>query len=722
MRQKRVYISAMGAVSPVGNGIARLRTAILTGMTGLNPPLVFQTDESPKLPVGEVSIPEPPDDLPRTHHLALLAAGQAMAHCDAIPDAVVIGTTTGGMLTTENHLAQKHSARELYAYHSIASVAGEIARRYRCKGPSITVSTACSSGSVAIKIALEMLRDEKAERILVGGVDSLCRLTYHGFKSLQLIDPSGSRPFDKDRKGMSVGEGAAMMLLSVHKSDSVIAEILGAGVTCDAYHPAKPHPEGDGAYRAMKSALADAGIETCDVDYINLHGTGTLDNDLAEAQAVHRLFKDKKPFASSIKGAFGHGLAASGAMEAVVSALAVADGIIPANTGCDTPDPELYFEPVREPVNYPVKAVLSNSFGFGGNNASVVIAAPDLFAPKQRTGDVDALSILGSACLTGAGDTGETLAELMKKGRCHGMLAEDQLAKNLSRGKIRRLKRLPKMALALAEESQRNSGRTDAPSSVFLGTGWGALSETDDFLTRLFETKGQFPSPTSFVGSVHNSPASHIAIEYRASLANMTLSCGDHSFEQALFIADLVTRGSQDTFWVFGMDETHPTLSFLFDDSVFQSGEPADGGGALLLKRGTSKETANIRPVFFENTEHNPDVMSRMVQKLGGADRINQSFGLLLAGMPLAVKSLARRQLEQFLELTGFCQPVLDYRTWTGEFSSASAVAAVIARNMLEHGNIPSALHQRGACPMEPKRILLLGLGRFVTAVDMCLP
>ena len=131
------------------------------------------------------------------------------------------------------------------------------------RGPALTVSTACSSGAAALKIALEMLRSGRAKRVLAGGADSLCRLTYYGFNALQLIDPAGARPLDADRRGMSVGEGAAMLLLTVDKPDQAVAEILGAGLSCDAYHPAAPHPGGQGALAAMQAALSDAGISSC---------------------------------------------------------------------------------------------------------------------------------------------------------------------------------------------------------------------------------------------------------------------------------------------------------------------------------------------------------------------------------------------------------------------------------------------------------------------------
>jgi 3-oxoacyl-(acyl-carrier-protein) synthase len=301
----------MGIITSLGNGISKTKDAIQKSLTGIRPLTLFPTAFNQPLPVGEVADLIENDDLPRTHQLAGLAAEQAMADAKEAPGAVVMGVTTGGMLTTENLLKKKARDPKLFCLHSTGSVAEDIARRYRCTGPALTVSTACSSGAAAIKIALEMLRCGSVKRVLAGGADSLCRLTYYGFNSLQLVDPDGARPFDRNRRGMSVGEGAAMLLLVANEPDHAVAEILGAGLSCDAYHPATPHPQGQGALAVMQAAIEDAGISGADIDYINLHGTGTLDNDISEARAIHTLFSGKKPLLSSVKGACGHSLDAA---------------------------------------------------------------------------------------------------------------------------------------------------------------------------------------------------------------------------------------------------------------------------------------------------------------------------------------------------------------------------------------------------------------------------
>ncbi len=710
----------MGVVSPFGLGIDATRTALVEGRRCLRPLSLFPVAKGPPLPVGEITISMENEALPRTHQLARIAAAQAMAGSPKPPDAIVMGVTTGGMSTTEIHLKTVARNPDLFSHHGVGSVAEDIAAIYHCKGPVITVSTACSSGGAALKIALEMMRARKAGRILVGGADSLCRLTYYGFLSLQLIDPKGARPFDEGRRGMSIAEGAAMLLLVADQPGQAVGEILGGGLSCDAYHPTAPHPEGSGALVAMREAIADAGIDPGDIDYINLHGTGTIDNDRSEAKAIRTLFGPAPPLLSSIKGACGHSLAAAGAVEAVVAAIAIAADLVPASTGCGSPDPDLGIVPVQKPLQRPMETVLSNSFGFGGNNASVVIGRPGRASrfmdssPRTRT-----MSIIGSACITGQGGTEMTMAALGRGTACNGRSSLETLALQLPPSEIRRLKRLPRLAMSLALEAHRDSDQSRRPLSVFFGTGWGALSETHDFLTRLNETGEQFPSPTDFVGSVHNAPAGRIAMWFKAQGPSITTTGGNYSFEQSLLAADLCASEGNDCFLVIGADEAHPELSPLFDRSVIPGHVLSDGGGALLIRRAELASAFRVQLLFYENVRENPEVIPALLDALGGRNHMRERYGFILAGIPAAERTVGERQLGDLLSRSAFPNSVLDYRKWTGEFASASAVAVVMAVKFLEAGLFPGVLCAGADVDLRRKGGLVIGLGRFVTAMEI---
>ncbi len=720
MIRKRVFIAGMGVISPIGVGVPATRAALEAGRCALRPLSLFQTPGGGPHPAGQVGTALDDPLLPRTHQLARIAADQALANSRRAPDLVVVGTTTGGMATTETRLKNSDLDPAAYRLHSVGTVAEDIAERCGCTGAVLTVSTACSSGAVAIKIALEVLRAGRARCALAGGADSLCRLTYHGFNSLQLIDPQGARPLDRDRRGMSVAEGAAMLLLVADDPRGAVAELLGAALSCDAHHPAAPHPEGRGAYAAMASALADAGLSPSAIDYVNLHGTGTPDNDLSEARAVNRLFAASRPLVSSVKGACGHSLAASGAQEAVIAGICISAQMVPGTVGTRRPDPALNLEPVLSSRDASVRTVLSNSFGFGGNNACIVIGTPAGSTPHPvAMAEPGPMAVVAGACVTGAGGTDQTLARLAAGGSCRGVCGLDEISANLPARQIRRLKYLPRLALSLAAEVQARAGAAGPPSAVFYGTGWGALSETHGFLKSLFETGEKFPSPTDFVGSVHNAAAGQAAIMLGATGANVALSGGDSSFEQALWAACHLERGADRTALVIGADEYHDPLTALFDPSVSMDTIPSAGGAALLLASDPSAAPVTVFPAFYALSKNHSDIVAALLQALGGPERVITRFGLVLAGIPAAERQPGVAQMEAFLARSGFDGPVSDYRNAIGEHASASAVAVVLATAFVQAGHAPGALCRGRAARLEGQGCLVLGFGKRVAATEV---
>jgi len=711
----------MGIISALGQGVGRHVDSLRKNCSGIEPLKLFTPSPGNLLPAGEIPNFEQTLNVPRTHELAFLAAQEALSATRIVPDAIILGTTTGGMPLTEALLRKNQKDSDHYKYHSTSSVAEFLAAVLGCRGLLLTITTACSSGAVAIKLAYELLFSGKANRVLAGGADALCRLTYYGFNSLQLIDPSGAHPLDLDRNGMTVGEGAAMLLLEAGESipDNAIAEILGGGLSCDAYHPTAPHPEGRGALAAMKKALEDAGIFPADIEYINLHGTGTKDNDLAEAKAIHSFFGNNIPSLSSVKGATGHSLAASGAIESVICAAAIREGLIPANTGCVNPDPELNLKPTLAPLEQKVAVALSNSFGFGGNNACLVLADPRSKHEGQKRAVSFEFEVLGCACVTGAGDLVQTLKNLNEGKPCSGTLPLADISKKLPTREVRRLKRLSRLALALATEASESSRLSQTPSSIFFGTSWGPLSETYHFLTKLYESNEQFSSPTEFVGSVHNAPAGQAAMMLNATGPNITTTGGDYSFEQALLAASLTVRDSDDIVLVMGADEHHEILSPLLDKSVQISSNPSDGGGALIIRKAEKVSGLRIALIFFENTSNNPSIVQSLLHHLGESDEIRSKYGAVFAGMPAGERAICEKQIREIISATDFSEPVIDFRKFTGEFGSATAAAAALAVRFVRNGKIPGYLSGGAESPLNGKGILLLGLGRFLTAIEV---
>lgn len=393
-REKRapepaIVVTGLGILSAAGRGEEATVEALRYGRSGLGPLTRFSSARCGDLPVAEVSGTHA-DEGPRTVALGRVALADALAAAGLERSALgaaglAVGTTVGGMPESEVALAallENHVANEsVWLQHECAYLTDTLADEFGLEGPAHTVSTACSSGAEAIATAASLLRAGEAELALAGGVDSICRLTLNGFASLLIVDPDGCRPFDRARAGMSLGEGAAFVVLETDaharaRGARPLARLAGSGNTCDAYHPTAPEPEGTGAEAAMRRALAAAGLEPGAVDYVNAHGTGTEDNDRAEGRALRRLFGEDVPPFSSTKRVFGHTLGAAGAIEAVVSILAITHGFLPGTPGFADADPECRVVPLARSRAAQPACVLSNSFGFGGNNTVLCFGAP----------------------------------------------------------------------------------------------------------------------------------------------------------------------------------------------------------------------------------------------------------------------------------------------------------------------------------------------------------
>jgi 3-oxoacyl-[acyl-carrier-protein] synthase-1 len=311
------------------------------------------------------------------------AVAEARDRYGAARIGVFVGTSTSGILATE--LAYRHRDPKTGALppdfryaqtHNTYSLADFVRRYLGLQGPAFVVSSACSSSAKVFGNAARMIAAGACDAAVVGGVDSLCLTTLYGFHSLELTSRGPCRPFDAERDGLSIGEGAGFALLerAGARPEARAMLLLGVGESCDAYHMSTPHPEGLGARLAMQRALESAGLAAADIDYVNFHGTATRANDAAEDRSVWELFGDGTP-CSSTKGATGHLLGAAGITEIIISILAIEQGFMPGSAHTRRVDPAMKCSYLIEPRTVRVRRVLSNSFGFGGSNCSVVLGA-----------------------------------------------------------------------------------------------------------------------------------------------------------------------------------------------------------------------------------------------------------------------------------------------------------------------------------------------------------
>ena len=374
----------------LGAGRAANWDAIQEGRSGLKPCDFFHIQDLDTW-IGEVhhldeALPARLADYDcRNNRLAWLALQQdeffhaakaAIARYGADRLGVFIGTSTSGIHQTElAYFSQQDPLPDWYKYsttHNVSSVATFIQQALGTCGPVIAISTACSSSAKVFASAQRAISAGFCDAAIVGGVDSLCLTTLYGFHALQLVSPEPCRPFDRERRGISIGEAGGFALLE-KSADSRLA-LLGYGESGDAYHMSSPHPEGAGAQLAMGAALRKAGLDNQAIDYINLHGTGTQANDSAEARAVQQLFGDRTP-ASSTKGWTGHTLGAAGIVEACIGLEAITHGHLPQNLHLQQVDSDMTIDLLSQPLKRQVTRVLSNSFGFGGSNCSLILGS-----------------------------------------------------------------------------------------------------------------------------------------------------------------------------------------------------------------------------------------------------------------------------------------------------------------------------------------------------------
>ncbi|HMK64277.1 MAG TPA: beta-ketoacyl-[acyl-carrier-protein] synthase family protein [Thermodesulfobacteriota bacterium] len=410
MEKERVVITGLGTVNAIARNASEFSAALRQGACGIGPISVFDTSDFRTRTGGEVKNFTPRRMIPpefslkrmsRSDQMALAAALEALEDAGLFPlsetlrtdTAVVIGGGAGGMLEAEETFFQylkrneKKTRYSSFSAFCCASSADRIASLLGLMGPKTTFMTACSSGATAIGFAGDLIREGTASTVIAGGTEPLCRITYAAFNALQAVDREYCKPFDKNRQGISLGEGAGVMILeglsqAQKRGARIYGEVLGYGVSGDSYHMTAPDPQASGAIHCIKAALRDSGLIPDQIDYINAHGTATPANDLMETRGIKAVFGRSayRIPVSSTKSMMGHTLGAAGAIEGVACVLGIFHHFIPPTIHLTEPDPECDLDYVSEGSRETeLNIVLSNSFAFGGNNTALIFGR---YTPK----------------------------------------------------------------------------------------------------------------------------------------------------------------------------------------------------------------------------------------------------------------------------------------------------------------------------------------------------
>jgi len=394
---KQVLVTGLGIVSGIGISVQETLASLLAVKSGVGVLKYLQTNHK-DIPCSEVQLSDLqmrtmlsiPDSVPmnRTSLLGILAAKNALANANIIPDRAlrigfISGTTVGGMEKSEQYykdFLENDKYNEYIKIHDCGACTEIIADYFGGFSYVSTISTACSSAANAIVLGSNLIKQGILDCVVAGGTECLTKFHLNGFKTLMILDKVQCRPFDANRAGLNLGEGAAYIVLESEESiksrnAKVLCKVSGYGNACDAYHQTASSPDGKGAALAMQYALDMSGLIPSDIDYINAHGTGTTNNDESEGVAIMNVFGITIPPVSSTKAFTGHTTSASGSVEAIISILAMQEGFLPPNLNFKNQIEKLSFAPVSElRQNVKINHVMSNSFGFGGNNTAIIFS------------------------------------------------------------------------------------------------------------------------------------------------------------------------------------------------------------------------------------------------------------------------------------------------------------------------------------------------------------
>ena len=549
-----IAVTGTGIVSAIGTNTPEVARALLADTSGIAPVRFLETQHR-QMPVGEVKLSNEQlaqrlgvpctANTSRTMLLGTLALREALAmagiNSEQLADvALVSGTTVADMDCVERHF---NAAQSNNALGDCGRSTQEMEQNVGPFGYVTTCSTACSSAANAFILGANLLRSGRFKQVVVGGTECLSRFHFNGFRSLMILDGEPCRPFDDTRAGLNLGEGAAFVVLetaehAAQRGVEVLAELSGWGNACDAFHQTASSDDGIGAVLSMRQALKRAALQPADIDYVNAHGTGTPNNDASESAALHSVFGEKIPPVSSTKSRTGHTTSASGGIEAVICLLAMRQGFIPSNLNWQHAMADGIVPVAQTLRQQQLHHVLCNSFGFGGNDTSLVFSAPSTSNTPLQTPPLRPVYV---KTVVKFADIPET--ELPR--------IPPLVARRLS-GVLRR-------ALLTSLVTLKRSG-IEEPQAIVTGTALGCVEETEKFLRELANDGEGSLKPTNFIHSTHNTISSLIAIHTHCHGYNSTYAHGQRSLESALTDAWLqIALGDLDTALVGWHDEEGQT-------------------------------------------------------------------------------------------------------------------------------------------------------------------
>ena len=766
----KLVVTGLGIITAMGAGKEATVQQLLSGKSAIGDLQILQTKHH-ELPAGEVKYTD--DELKqligmpleqlcnRTTLLARVALKEALAEAqlnEDFPDKVafISGNTVGGMEKSElyyHDFQENNSRNEYIGIHDCGACTEMIAEEY--KGNFMltsTISTACSSAANAIILGANLIKDGGAEIAVVGGTECLSKFHLNGFNTLMILDQNICKPFDAQRNGLNLGEGAAYLVIeteesAIRRNVPILCELSGYGNSCDAFHQTATSPQGDGPFLAMQKALKSSGLAIEDIDYINAHGTGTPNNDECEGNAMMRVFGNKMPPVSSTKSYTGHTTSAAGSVESVISILSLLHHFIPANLNYQQAIEGHNFKPVAEVItNVTLHHVLTNSFGFGGNDSSCIFSA----YRGQETGDriqnsefkiQEAEETITSSRLHASTSLRPTYIQAASQISNQLPLSEQwfeqtvfpavansdsqeaDYSKYINPMAARRMGKLFKRAIATAVDVM-DKGKMEQVDAIITGTGLGCIEHTEKFLNAMLDNDEECLPPTHFMQSTHNTISSQIALHLKCHGYNCTYSHRGTSFDSSLL--DALTQmhlGDIHSAMVCGHEEMTPTYFKMlgkigywkdgqFDEKALHRHDSVGSFSGscsvnLLLSDTANSETMCAVQSIDLLYKPSPQQLQEALQQ-----RLAQ-LNISIEDISAVVMGLSGDQANDEVYLDFARQncpdtPVVWYKHIFGESYCASAFGVYTAAVMMQRQRIPAhLLYSAHKTEITPKYILV---------------
>jgi len=730
---REIVVSGIGIISSIGNNIDETYASLLEKRSGIGKIEILDTLRRDEFLLGEIKLSheqlidfaevDSAKAWTRTALLGIVAAKQAIkdSGIEAKNCSLISASTVGGMDRSELYFKDFLTEAKHKSYidsHHAGNSTEMIAGQTGIKGLITTISTACSSSLNSIIFGCDLIKSGKAKTVIAGGTDSLSKFTLNGFNTLMIHDRELCRPFDESRRGLNLGEGAAYLVLeeksaAIAAGRKIYALVAGYANANDAHHQTASSGDGKGPFMAMKNAIEMAGIKPKDINYINVHGTGTENNDLTESIALKRLFGEKIPDFSSTKAYTGHTLGAAGAIESAISILALDKSVAFPNINFKSPIKETRLIPVTEAKKLKkAEHILTNSFGFGGNDSSIVFSAL-----KKKTSGANKPKLLenpvfinGSGCVSPQNTLNNNYLHdnILEHDRNFLQIVKPNYRDFIDIKVLRRMSKIVRMGMVSSATALQEAA-IEIPDAIMTATGMGCQNDTEIFLSSIIDDKEGLLAPTSFIRSTHNTVSGAIALAQQNHSCNLTFVHRTFSFESALLNSMMMLNNNKaKNILLGGFDEitevswliktkieffkTDPINNLqLFDDK--QKGALAGEGSSffVLSNEENDKSYAKILGVsMFFRPENNEEIKHKVLAFLNQYSMKAKDVDLVIMGFngDQEFDDIYRNiEKDLFAETSR-----ANYKHLCGEYDTSAAFATWLAAGILKENKIPEAI------------------------------